>query len=235
MRKDLKKREARKGLRVKEENGKKSYVEDDRFDGLSKDVKKLLRYRAQTIHSLEQSWKKKCKECDFIKPLRTHHCQICNTCVFHMDHHCRKVFDLLTPYFVAWINNCLGLENYRYFLLFILYLLMGCVYMVITIISIWNHHLYKDHKSEMSFIVILDGAMAVILLGFNGWNWFLAMTGLSTIEFWGNTTRSKKEKYDFSFKNIRDNLYKTFGTQSFFQIFSPSLRNLPFNGIEWSY
>jgi hypothetical protein len=74
MRKDLKKREARKGLRVKEENGKKSYVEDDRFDGLSKDVKKLLRYRAQTIHSLEQSWKKKCKECDFIKPLRTHHC-----------------------------------------------------------------------------------------------------------------------------------------------------------------
>jgi hypothetical protein len=37
----------------------------------------------------------------------------------------------------------------------------------------------------MSFLVILDTALAVVLLGFNGWNWFLAMTGLSTIEFWG--------------------------------------------------
>jgi hypothetical protein len=89
---------------------------------------------------------------------------------------------------------------------------MGCVYMVITIVSIWNHYLYRENKAEMSFIVILDSAMAIILIGFNGWNWFLAMTGLSTIEFWGNTTRSKTEKYDYSFKNIRDNLYKTFGT-----------------------
>lgn len=32
-----------------------------------------------------------------------------------------------------------------------------------------------------------------------------------------------------------DNLYKTFGTRNFFAIFSPSMRNLPFNGIEWSY
>lgn len=37
----------------------------------------------------------------------------------------------------------------------------------------------------MSFLVILDAALAVVLVGFNGWNWFLAMTGLSTIEFWG--------------------------------------------------
>jgi len=41
----------------------------------------------------------------------------------------------------------------------------------------------------MSFIVILDSALAIVLLGFNAWNWFLAMTGLSTIEFWGVATR----------------------------------------------
>jgi len=43
----------------------------------------------------------------------------------------------------------------------------------------------------MSFLVILDFALGVVLLGFNGWNWFLAMTGYSTIEFWGSTTRVK--------------------------------------------
>lgn len=37
----------------------------------------------------------------------------------------------------------------------------------------------------MSFIVILDTALTAVLIGFNGWNWFLAMTGFSTIEFWG--------------------------------------------------
>jgi hypothetical protein len=30
-------------------------------------------------------------------------------------------------------------------------------------------------------------------------------------------------------------LYKTFGTLNPIAIFSPSLRNVPFSGIEWSY
>jgi hypothetical protein len=29
-----------------------------------------------------------CKKCNFSKPLRTHHCSICNRCVLKMDHHC---------------------------------------------------------------------------------------------------------------------------------------------------
>jgi len=79
-------------------------------------------------------------------------------------------------------------------------------------------------------------ALFVVMIGFNGWNWYLSMTGYSTIEFFGTISRSDSgEKYDYAFKNIRDNLYKTFGTQNLFAIFSPSLRNVPFSGIEWSY
>ena len=41
----------------------------------------------------------------------------------------------------------------------------------------------------MSFVVILDVALGGVLIGFNAWNWFLALTGLSTIEFWGNSAK----------------------------------------------
>ena len=52
---------------------------------------------------------------------------MCNACVFAMDHHC------------PWVNNCLGAENYRYFLLFISYLTVGATWYALTIEAIWDH------------------------------------------------------------------------------------------------
>jgi hypothetical protein len=50
MRKEIKKREHRSGIKTVEgDDGKITYVEDDRFEGVSKEVKKLLRYRSKTI------------------------------------------------------------------------------------------------------------------------------------------------------------------------------------------
>ena len=34
---------------------------------------------------------------------------------------------------------------------------------------------------------------------------------------------------------MKDNLFTIFGTSKIVRIFSPSLRNTPFNGIEWSF
>ena len=70
-------------------------------------------------------------------------------------------------------------------MLFIFYLMIGIIYNLISIVSIWNHHVYRRNGSLMSFISILDVALSVVLIGFNGWNWYLAMTGYSTIEFFG--------------------------------------------------
>lgn len=140
-----------------------------------------------------------------------------------MDHHC------------SWINNCIGIENYRYFLLFILYLWVGVGYNLITIFSIWSHHVYKENSSMMNFIVLFDFVLLCIMCGVNAWNWFLAMSGWSTVEMWSNKTKGGIQKYDYYFRSIRDNLYRVFGTYNPFAILSPSLRNVPFTGIEWSY
>ena len=95
LRKEVKNRENRKAAKVSiddEPAAKKKvvprkgtaefYQTDDRYDGLKKDVKKLMKYRVKTMSNLKSFWNKKCKECNEIKPARTNHCSICETCVF---------------------------------------------------------------------------------------------------------------------------------------------------------
>lgn len=48
-----------------------------------------------------------CPECEVIRSARSRHCAICNQCVERFDHHC------------PWINNCVGIKNHNYFLLFL--------------------------------------------------------------------------------------------------------------------
>lgn len=38
-----------------------------------------------------------------------------------------------------------------------------------------------------------------------------------------------------SFDNAEDNLFEVFGTYKLLRVLSPSLRNVPFTGIEWSF
>lgn len=57
-----------------------------------------------------------CRRCNSFKPKRAHHCSICKRCIIKMDHHC------------PWVNNCVGIGNHKFFLLFILYTCLSCVY-----------------------------------------------------------------------------------------------------------
>ena len=102
----------------------------ERIEGVSSQVKSLMKYRHKTVEDLRRIWTRHCKTCNEIKPARTSHCQMCNECVFSMDHHC------------PWVNNCLGAWNYRYFLLYITYLGVGSAWYGMTIIAIWDHWIY---------------------------------------------------------------------------------------------
>mmetsp|Transcript_10111 Transcript_10111/g.21189 ORF Transcript_10111/g.21189 Transcript_10111/m.21189 type:complete len:463 (-) Transcript_10111:1500-2888(-) len=57
-----------------------------------------------------------CNKCQIQRPPRCHHCSICDRCVLQFDHHC------------VWLNNCVGYNNHRAFILTLLYLTIGCWY-----------------------------------------------------------------------------------------------------------
>ncbi|KAI1294672.1 Palmitoyltransferase ZDHHC3 [Halotydeus destructor] len=67
-----------------------------------------------------QSWSM-CRKCDSYRPPRAHHCRICQKCIRKMDHHC------------PWINNCVGQFNQKFFIQFLCYVAVMCLYTVSSI------------------------------------------------------------------------------------------------------
>lgn len=68
-------------------------------------------YKNQRTQSVNPNWSL-CNKCESYRPLRAHHCRICNRCINKMDHHC------------PWIGNCVGQDNQRSFVQFLVYLLL---------------------------------------------------------------------------------------------------------------
>jgi len=59
-----------------------------------------------------------CTVCMIRKPLRSKHCRRCGRCVAREDHHC------------PWVDNCIGLNNHKHFILYVLFLIAGIGFLI---------------------------------------------------------------------------------------------------------
>ena len=160
-----------------------------------------------------------------LKVIRSHHCQICGICVFKMDHHC------------PWINNCVGHFNHRYFVLFLTWLGLGCLYVSMFSVPILFNSSKLKSSNEFNFISVLCLVGVLLMTFFNSWNWFLVIRGNTPIEFWTLKSGLKRDNKinDYCLPNWRDNVFLVFGTRSILRaIFCASKRKLPFSGLEWT-
>ncbi|KXL43300.1 hypothetical protein M433DRAFT_53582, partial [Acidomyces richmondensis BFW] len=120
-----------------------------------------------------------CQKCRCVKPDRTHHCSTCGRCVLKMDHHC------------PWVATCVGLRNYKPFLLFLIYTSVFCwLCFGVSATWVWTE-VFTDQSAQSDggwkavngiLLAVLGGIIGLVLSGFTGWHVYLAVTGQTTIE-----------------------------------------------------
>ncbi|KIX08548.1 uncharacterized protein Z518_03204 [Rhinocladiella mackenziei CBS 650.93] len=118
-----------------------------------------------------------CKKCHTPKPDRTHHCSTCKRCVLKMDHHC------------PWLSTCLGLHNYKAFVLFLIYTSLFCwVCFANSAWWMWKELFeqsgYLEEVAPVNIILlsVVAGIIGLVLTGFTGWHIYLCVKGQTTIE-----------------------------------------------------
>jgi len=74
---------------------------------------------------MKLKFERSCNKCKGVKPPRAHHCSVCERCVLKMDHHC------------PWMNNCIGLNNQKAFVLFNLYTTVCALWAFVRIVIGW--------------------------------------------------------------------------------------------------
>jgi len=168
--------------------------------------------KSQPAPKRGEGFSRYCKQCKRTKPPRAHHCHICDKCVMRMDHHC------------PWVSNCVGHYNHKYFLLFLLYLWIGCLY--VSVLSFGPFMLSNNYKVHwtgnasrgtvmFTFVLTLSVSLALSLMLM--WHIYLVFSGQTTIEFYFNRYKAheaslRKQEYHNEFDlGFKKNFQTFFG------------------------
>ena len=84
-----------------------------------------------------------CHTCHVARPLRSKHCRVHRKCVLLFDHFC------------PFVDNSIGLYNYKYFYLFLASMTMAVLAFAVTL-GMYMHRSHKE-KGEISWILLALG------------------------------------------------------------------------------
>lgn len=157
-----------------------------------------------------------CNRCSQFKPDHAHHCQLCGRCIYRMDHHC------------PWINNCVGRENGKYFLLFVGYIPVGAFHIVLTTLYSCVYHFPKffatalhDESLVSSMVMVLSmvfsAAMGICFAAFAGHFLSLAWSGETSVSQFVASKKSVEEREAMRKRSMMEkehHLFDLFGAQT---------------------
>lgn len=165
----------------------------------------------------------RCTKCLTIKPIRAHHCRICQRCIRKMDHHC------------PWVNNCVGEGNQKYFVLFAFYIcLMSftaigmCIYFLLQCLgSDWDvcqQNQIFNVLGNFSSLACSAFALGLICesLMFGIFTLVMCISQLCAISNDETGIENiKKEESSWEKQSARKNFIKAFGAPFSWRWFSP--------------
>ncbi|CAI2362342.1 unnamed protein product [Moneuplotes crassus] len=199
------------------------------LDKSKEDPKELNRKEDNIFPIFRSTYEKKsqtevrvCLKCLISKPDRCHHCSVCNACILAMDHHC------------PWLNNCVGLRNYKYFFNTIFYNMISAIIFCGTYWEVLGK-LIDDPDTNILILYmcclafILGIIFVIVLIGFISLHIRFLFTNYTTLEYCekkrGNISTWQTSPY-YS-PNWRYNLSCKLGFDSILYWFIPLAPTLP--------
>jgi hypothetical protein len=128
--------------------------------------------------------KRKCPTCNIIRPPGASHCGMCDNCVLDFDHHC------------AFISNCVGKRNHKYFVLFLVWGGLFAVLCTVLILAVIYNVIIKHssqtispifHGSTIPFIIaifLLYNAARCFCRPFPNYILMIILVIISFLIFW---------------------------------------------------